>query len=72
MVTIMAKNTKHNTNNLIANGMGIPAYDYFANTWTDGKLTKTTYRLGGATGDIVAVIETTYSGSNVATVERTT
>ncbi len=65
----MAKNTKHNPNNLIANGMGIPAYDFYANTWTDGKLTKVTYRLGGV---VVAVITMTYEGSNIATVERTT
>lgn len=67
-----AKNSKHNSNNLIANGMGIPAHDYLENVWTDGKLTKTTYRLGGVSGTIVAVIETAYSGSNIISVERTT
>lgn len=54
--------------------LGIGAYDYIVNEY-DGSnnLTKTTYKMGGSTGAVVAIIEMTYDGSNnLISVERTT
>ena len=70
----MSGTKKFGEENYIANGMGIPAYDYISNSYSpDGSLIEVTYRLGGSSGDIVAVLEMTYDGDgNVLTVERTT
>lgn len=69
----MSGTRKFGEENYIANGMGIPAHDHITNAYTGGDLTSVTYRLGGATGTIVAVLTMTYDGSgNVLTVERTT
>jgi hypothetical protein len=66
--------TKYGKENYIANGMGIPAHDYIANTYNgDGNLTAVTYKIGGASGEVVAILEMTYDVSNnLLTVERTT
>ena len=66
--------TKYGKENYIANGMGIPAHDYIANTYNGGgNLATVTYKIGGASGTIVAVLEMTYDGSNnILTVARTT
>lgn len=65
--------TKHGKENYIANGMGIPAHDYISNTYNgSGNLESVTYKIGGSSGETVAVIEMTYDGSgNLLTVERT-
>lgn len=65
---------KHGSENFIANGLGIPAHDYIANTYDGGgNLSTVTYRFGGATGDIVAVLDLAYDGSNrLTSVTRST
>lgn len=65
---------KYGEENYISNGMGIPAHDYISNTYDgSGNVLTSTYRLGGASGDIVAVLNMTYDGSgNLLTIERTT
>ena len=58
--------------NIISNGLGIPAHDYISNTY-DGSdnLTDTIYRLGGSTGTIVAHLVMTYdANNNLLTVDR--
>lgn len=69
----MAGTKKFGEENYIANPMGIPAYDYIANTYdVSDNLTQVVYRLGGSSGTIVATIAMTYDGSNnLLTVERT-
>ena len=64
---------KYGKENYIANGMGIPAHDYILNAYNgNGNLTSVTYKIGGASGEIVAVVEMTYDESdNVLTVART-
>ena len=69
----MSGTKKYGEENYISNNMGIPAYDYISNTY-DGSnnLLQVVYRLGGASGDIVATIVMTYDGSNnLLTVDRT-
>ena len=69
----MAGTKKFGEENYIPNPMGVPAHDYINNEYTEGNLTTVTYRLGGSTGDIVAVLVMTYDvDGNVLTVERTT
>ena len=70
----MAANTTKSfgANNFITNGLGIPAHDYIANTYTGNNLTQVVYRLGGSGGTIVATVVMTYDGSdNLLTVDRT-
>lgn len=69
----MAGTKKYGDENYISNNMGIPAYDYLANTYdVNDNLTQVVYRLGGSTGTIVATVVMTYDGSNnLLTVERT-
>lgn len=69
----MAGTKKYGDENYISNNMGIPAYDYIANTYdVNDNLTQIVYRLGGSTGTIVATVVMTYDGSNnLLTVERT-
>lgn len=69
----MAGTKKYGDENYISNNMGIPAYDYIANTYdVNDNLTQVVYRLGGSTGTIVATVVMTYDGSNnLLTVERT-
>jgi len=57
---------------LATRGMNIPAHDYIHNTYTAGKLTLVTYKIGGASGTTVATQAITYDGSgNVETVTKT-
>jgi hypothetical protein len=52
-------------------GLEIPPHDYYINTWTDGKITQTVYKRGGASGTVVATVTMTYDGSgNLLTVTR--
>jgi hypothetical protein len=44
-------------------GLEIPPHDYYVNTWTDGNLTQTVYKRGGASGTIVATVVMTYDGA---------
>lgn len=48
---------------MVEGGLAIPAHDYISNTYTGGNLTETVYRLGGATGKIVATATMTYDVS---------
>lgn len=45
-------------------GIGIPPYDYVANTYTGSNLTTVTYKTGGASGATVATLTMTYDGNN--------
>lgn len=45
-------------------GLEIPTHDYIGNTYTDGNLTQTVYKRGGASGKIVATLTMTYDGNN--------
>jgi hypothetical protein len=68
----MAKNSSHNPDNFITNGMGIPAHDFLINTWSGTNLVRMTYKLGGSAGKIVAIIDNTYDvNNNLITCERT-
>lgn len=68
----MAKNSRYSADNFIVNGMGIPAHDFLINTWSGTNLTRTTYKLGGSTGKIVAIVDSTYDvNNNLITTERT-
>lgn len=54
-----------------ASGLGIPTHDFIANTYTDGNLTQVVFRVGGASGTVVATLDFTYDGSgNLLTVMR--
>lgn len=68
----MAATKKYGDENYISNLMGIPAYDYVSNTYDgNNNLINTEYRLGGSSGDVVAVVAMTYDGNNnLLTVER--
>ena len=57
----------------ISNPMGIPAHDFISNSYdASNNLVMVTYKLGGASGVTVAVLEMTYDGNqNLLTVERT-
>lgn len=56
---------------LSTRGLNIPAYDYISNTYAGSNLASTEYRIGGATGTVVAVLTYTYDGSgNVLTVTK--
>lgn len=49
----------------------IPPHDYLSNTWTDGNLTETVFKVGGAGGTTVATLTMTYDGSgNLLTVTK--
>ena len=48
---------------MVQGGLAIPTHDYISNTYTGSNLTQTEYRLGGATGTIVATAVMTYDGS---------
>ena len=52
-------------------GLGIPAHDHIANTYTGSNLTQTVFRAGGASGTVVATLTMTYDGNgNLLTVAR--
>lgn len=56
---------------LTTSGLAVPRHDYVANTYTDGNLTSTVFKLGGSGGDTVATLTYTYDGDgNVLTVTR--
>ena len=48
---------------MVQGGLAIPTHDYVSNTYTGSNLTQTEYRLGGATGTIVATAVMTYDAS---------
>lgn len=48
---------------MVDGGLALPAYDYLENTYSGVNLTQTVYRLGGASGKIVATAFMTYDGS---------
>jgi hypothetical protein len=48
----------------IRQGLAIPPHDYYSNTYTDGNLTQTVYKRGGASGVTVATVTYTYDVSN--------
>jgi len=53
-------------------GMFIPPHDHVTNTYSGTNLTRVEYRLGGATGRIVATIDMTYNvNDDVETVTLT-
>ena len=58
---------------LATRGLNLPAHDYIffdpAATPSDGDQT-ITYRRGGATGQVVAVLTLTYVGGNISAVAR--
>ena len=55
----------------ISNPMGIPAYDFIVNTYSGTNIATTTYKRGGSSGSVVAVVSYTYDGSdNLLTVTR--
>ena len=57
-------NSPHSSSNYIANGLGVPAHDHIANTYDGaGNLLRVEYRMGGASGEIVGVLDMTYDGS---------
>lgn len=57
--------------NLSTPGLNLPAYDYVSNTYVGANLTETEYRIGGATGIVVATLTFTYDGNgNVLTVTK--
>ena len=57
---------------LATRGMNIPAHDYIANTYTDGKLTLVTYKIGGSSGTTVATQAIAYDvNGNVTSVTKT-
>jgi hypothetical protein len=51
-------------------GLSIPAHDYIANTYTDGKLTTVVYKKGGVAGMTVATLTMVYAGDNLVSVTR--
>lgn len=51
-------------------GLGIPAHDYVALSYTGSNLTGVTYRTGGAGGTIVATLTLAYSGSDLISVTK--
>jgi hypothetical protein len=61
----MAVVSQYGKENYIANGMGIPAHDYVFNVYDgNNNLINIEYRIGGATGQVVAVVAMTYDVSN--------
>lgn len=42
--------------------------DFCEITWTGSNVTELKYRVGGASGTVVAILSFTYSGSNVSTI----
>jgi hypothetical protein len=50
--------------NFQGGGFNIPIHDYLVCEYTGANLTKVTYKLGGASGDVVAVVDMTYDGNN--------
>ncbi|NCU71564.1 MAG: hypothetical protein EBY66_00885 [Candidatus Fonsibacter lacus] len=46
-------------------GLGIPSHDYIVNTYDSANnLLTATYKRGGASGKVVAVLTMTYDGNN--------
>ena len=48
---------------MVDGGLAVPAYDYLENIYSGVNLTQTTYKLGGASGDVVAIAYMTYDGA---------
>lgn len=48
---------------MVDGGLPVPAYDYLENTYSGSNLTQTVYKLGGASGTVVATAVMTYDGS---------
>jgi hypothetical protein len=44
----------------VLNGLAIPPYDHEAHTYTDNNPTTSVYRVGGASGRIVATVTRTF------------
>jgi hypothetical protein len=55
---------------VVDDGLGIPAHDYIALTYTGTNLTGVQYRTGGAGGTIVGTLTLAYSGSNLISVTK--
>lgn len=56
---------------LATRGMNIPAHDYISNTYTNGNLTGVVYKLGGASGTVVATLTLVYDiDGNLSTVTK--
>jgi len=70
----MVGTKKYGEENYISNLMGIPAHDYIENTYdANNNIIATTYKIGGSSGDVVAIVGITYdANNNPLTVERTT
>ena len=58
-------------NTSVVSGFKIPAgFDYMELESAGDKVTKITYKTGGATGDTVGTLDLTYNGDNVATITK--
>lgn len=64
--------SKFGQENYIANGFGIPAHDHIQNVYDGDNLISVEYRLGGSSGEVVAVLSLSYDSiGRLTSVERT-
>lgn len=49
-------------------GLQIPSHDYIGLSYTGSNLTGVVYKVGGASGSVVATLVLAYSGSNLISV----
>ncbi|MFA5406953.1 MAG: hypothetical protein WC307_06375 [Candidatus Nanoarchaeia archaeon] len=55
----------------IVNSLVPDSYDYMSFGYTGDNITDIVYKIGGASGTIVATLTLTWSGSNITSVART-
>lgn len=56
----------------IIGGFEIPPFDYISFGYTGSDVTTVTYRTGGSTGTVLAVLSFEYSSGNVTSILKTT